>query len=148
MAKRWKVIAPAIQKGPWHLSEPLKFKIAPKYYIIHYYSSQLLKWIKNFYQDISNTSRYFSKIWILSVDMMSLQGLCWILSCFTDFEGHQTSLIDTRWKMTCHRLWVSSKTCYSEMWILGNKNERMRELHKILHQKMPNRQNWDQQWGE
>ena len=27
-----------------------------------FYSCQLLKWIKNFSQDISNTSRYFSKI--------------------------------------------------------------------------------------
>ena len=74
------------------------------------YSSQLWKCIKHFCQDISKTSRYFSKIWVWSVDLMSWQGLCWILSHFTDFEGQQTLLINVRCKMTCHILWNSTET--------------------------------------
>ena len=34
---------------------------------------------------------------------------------------------------------------YSEIWISGNKNEWMREFYKTALQKMPKRQNSDQQ---
>ena len=77
---------------------------------------------------------------------MSWQCLCLRLSCFTDFEGHQILLIDARCKMNCRKLWKSSEFGYSEIWILGNKNEWMREFYKSFHNKMPNRQNWYQQW--
>ena len=50
-----------------------------------YFRGQHLKWIKHFCQDISKTSRYFSKIWDWSVDWMSWQGLCWIL--LTWYQG-------------------------------------------------------------
>ena len=66
--------------------------------------SNIHKWIKHFCQDISKTSGYFSKIWVWSVDLMSWQGLCWILLCFTNFDGHQTLLLNFRCKITCHTL--------------------------------------------
>ena len=57
-----------------------------------------MKWIEHFCQDMSKTSRYFSKIWVWSVDLLSWQGLCWIFSHFIDFEGNQTIFIYVRCK--------------------------------------------------
>ena len=65
-----------------------------------YSTRQLLKRIKNSCQGISNTSKYFSKILVLKCWLNVLARILLKLSCFTDFEGHQTLLIDVRYKMT------------------------------------------------
>ena len=65
---------------------------------------------------------------------MSWGGLSLKLSCFTDFEAHETLLIDARWKMTRRKLWKSGEMGYLEIWIQGNKNEWMREFYKTALQ--------------
>ena len=77
-----------------------------------------------------------SKIWVWSVDLMSWQGLCWILSRFTDFEGHLMCLFDAKCKMTCCTFWKSRETGESEIGTLSSKNgliDGWEDLTKLSH---------------